>query len=577
MQSYPKSERNISTRSAKPRKRKFHGNQHCNNDEENTEPQSTSAKKLSTADEDDVHYSALRGYRLIEFFTVFTALSDILICRDCKLPVKFEESGNRGLGFKIVVICKCGLRNIFSGPLINNGYEVNRRIVFVMRLLGVAREGINLFCNMMDICNGLSESTYNAIVLLLHTTTQSLFKASCVKAVDEEKSENEKHERPILNLKVSGDGTWKKRGFKSMYGVTTLIGYYSGKVIDLVVKSSFCAACARWKNKTDTEEYRQWFEEHEPNCQENHKGSSGAIEVEAVKEMFSRSEELFGVKYGNYIGDGDSKTFKGILDLNPYGDEFQVVKSECIGHVQKRMGTRLRKTRTDNHLGGRGKLTEALIKKLSLYYGLAIRRNVNSAKDMKDAIMATYYHMCSTDDKPRHEYCPSGSDSWCKWRKAEALGENPKEIKHPAPLHPDVQTHIKPIFEDLSRDDLLERCLGGHTQNANECYNSTVWRLCPKHLNSGLKIVEMSAFISAGLFNDGLNFILRVMNSMQIIIGRQCMSYREKIDDQRVSRENRRSSLTTKQARQACLQELTKKNKFYERTEGLLYGPGIAD
>ncbi|CAD6216153.1 GSCOCG00004372001-RA-CDS, partial [Cotesia congregata] len=132
-----------------------------------------------------------------------------------------------------------------------------------MRLLGVAREGINLFCNMMDICNGLSESTYNAIVLLLHTTTQSLFKASCVKAIDEEKSENEKHERPILNLKVSGDGTWKKRGFKSMYGVTTLIGYYSGKVIDLVVKSSFCAACARWKNKTDTEEYRQWFEEYE--------------------------------------------------------------------------------------------------------------------------------------------------------------------------------------------------------------------------------------------------------------------------------------------------------------------------
>ncbi|CAH2100864.1 unnamed protein product [Euphydryas editha] len=349
MQSYPKNERNSSTRSAKPRKRTFHGNQHCNNDED-TEPQSTSAKKLS-ADKDDVHYSALRGYRFIEFFTVFTALSEILICRDCKLPVKFEESGNRGLGFKIVVICKCGFRNIFSGPLINNGFEVNRRIVFTMRLLGVAREGINLFCNMMDICNGISESTYNAVTSLLHTSTQSLFQASCVKAVGEEKRENEKHERPILNLKVSGDGTWKKRGFKSMYGVTTLIGYYSGKVVDLrrvarnLVKSSYCASCVRWKSKTNTEEYREWFEEHEPNCQENHHGSSGAMEVQAVKEMFSRSEELFGVKYGNYIGDGDSKTFKGILDLNPYGDEFQVVKSECIGHVLKRMGTRLRETK----------------------------------------------------------------------------------------------------------------------------------------------------------------------------------------------------------------------------------------
>ncbi|KAK9871436.1 hypothetical protein WA026_012811 [Henosepilachna vigintioctopunctata] len=43
----------------------------------------------------------------------------------------------------------------------------------------------------------------------------------------------------------------------------------------------------------------------------------------------------------------------------------------------------------NNHLGGRGKLTEALIKNLLLYYGLAIRRNVNSVKDMNEAIMAT--------------------------------------------------------------------------------------------------------------------------------------------------------------------------------------------
>ncbi|KAK9880086.1 hypothetical protein WA026_008602, partial [Henosepilachna vigintioctopunctata] len=62
--------------------------------------------------------------------------------------------------------------------------------------------------------------------------------------------------------------------------------------------------------------------------------------------------------------------------------------------------------------------------------------NVNSVKDMNEAIMAT----CCDDDKPRHEYCRSGSDSWCKWRKAEALGKNPKEIKHPAQLH---RTHIE--------------------------------------------------------------------------------------------------------------------------------------
>lgn len=78
-------------------------------------------------------------------------------------------------------------------------------------------------------------------------------------------------------------------------------------------------------------------------CQENHQGSAGAMEVEPIKEMFLRLEKLHGVKYGNYIGDADSKTFEGILDVNPYGDNFPVVKSKCIGHERKRSGSRLRK------------------------------------------------------------------------------------------------------------------------------------------------------------------------------------------------------------------------------------------
>ena len=42
-------------------------------------------------------------------------------------------------------------------------------------------------------------------------------------------------------------------------------------------------------------------------------------------EMFARSERLYGIKYANYIGDGDSKTFKGVADSHPYGN-FEVKK-----------------------------------------------------------------------------------------------------------------------------------------------------------------------------------------------------------------------------------------------------------
>lgn len=90
-----------------------------------------------------------------------------------------------------------------------------------------------------------------------------------------------------------------------------------------------------WRNKSTTSpEYLAWQEDHdEESCTKTHEGSAGSMEVESVKMMFSRSEELYGVKYGNYIGDGDSKTFAAVVKLNPYGDKLTVIKSECIGHV----------------------------------------------------------------------------------------------------------------------------------------------------------------------------------------------------------------------------------------------------
>lgn len=169
----------------------------------------------------------------------------------------FGESGIRGLSFKIAVKCPCGTCFIQSGPLIRNGYEINLRIIFVIRLLGVSLQGINLFCALMDIGKGLSKDAHDRIVQHIHVAANTMFDAMCLRVVKQEKEENEKREMPCNNFKVPGDGSWKKRGFTSLFGVTTLIVYYSGKVIDLLVKSSFCKACITWKNKEGTKEFEE--------------------------------------------------------------------------------------------------------------------------------------------------------------------------------------------------------------------------------------------------------------------------------------------------------------------------------
>jgi len=120
--------------------------------------------------------------------------------------------------------------------------------------------------------------------------------------------------------------------------VSTLVGKYSKKMVDAEVKSSFCQACNLWNKKKDgnIDEYNEWYETHKEMCSINHKGSAGKMEIDAVTEMFLRSKEKHGVLYVKYIGDGDSKTFMGILSANPYGDEVTVVKKECVGHTRRK-------------------------------------------------------------------------------------------------------------------------------------------------------------------------------------------------------------------------------------------------
>lgn len=58
------------------------------------------------------------------------------MCRECHGDIKFLTTAPRGLDFKIKISCKCGNKFVHSYPLINDkAYEINRRLVFVMRLL----------------------------------------------------------------------------------------------------------------------------------------------------------------------------------------------------------------------------------------------------------------------------------------------------------------------------------------------------------------------------------------------------------------------------------------------------------
>ena len=107
--------------------------------------------------------------------------------------------------------------------------------------------------------------------------------------------------------------------------------------------------------------------------------------------MFRHSVETYKLRYSELFGDGDSKTHQKIKDV--YGaDGNEVVKQECIRHVQKRV-----KLKRDNPgLGGKGKLTDVVIDKMHNHYGIAIRANVGNLETMKAVIAVNHGPFIST-------------------------------------------------------------------------------------------------------------------------------------------------------------------------------------
>ncbi|GFR98889.1 hypothetical protein ElyMa_001030800 [Elysia marginata] len=125
---------------------------------------------------------------------------------------------------------------------------------------------------------------------------------------------------------------------------------------------------------------------------------------------------------------------------------------------------------------GYGRLTQNAIRKLSICYVRAIRKH-NNVEDMKKAILAEMYHCFSTEKRPMHHLCPTGTGSWCFYNAVIAQNKMPgKHIKCiQTPLNYKLlANHIKPVYRRLADPKLLARCLKGAKQKANESLHAKI-------------------------------------------------------------------------------------------------------
>ncbi|GFU94098.1 uncharacterized protein TNCV_5119221 [Trichonephila clavipes] len=250
-----------------------------------------------------------------------------------KIELREDLKNRRGLAVSLEIIChNCGeSTSTMSSKISNKCYDVNLRLTYGMRAIGKGGAAARIFCGLMNLPPPTAKfERHNSLFLnVLKTISEDSMNAAVHEAVIANDNNS--------NIAVAVDGTWHKRGYSSLNGVVCATSVENGK----------------WGN-----------------------GMSGVLSI------FQRSETSRKACYTQYLGDGDSKGFLTIKEAKVYGDT-EVEKLECVGHVQKRMGTRLRnilkmskdiKLSDGKNISGRGRLTLKEVDSIQHYYGLAIRK-----------------------------------------------------------------------------------------------------------------------------------------------------------------------------------------------------------
>lgn len=310
-------------------------------------------------------------------------------------------------------------------------------------------------------------------------------------------------------------------------------------------------------------------------------GTSGGMEIAGAQEIFDRSKERL-VRYTEYLGDGDSKAFNQVAQSQPYGPDCEIKKLECVGHVEKRMGTRIRKLKATERgkklsdgkpIGGKNRLTDDKIGLIQNYYGEAIRKCPDDLDKMKKSIWAEFYHISSTNDVPQHGLCDI---AWCKYKQAQA---SKKTYNHNSHFHlaPAIMEALRPIFKDLSHPTLLEKCLHGKTQNPNESFHNLIWERIPKTTFVTLPTLKMGVYEAVGCFNDGNIFRCRVLEEAKIDVGEKFANTMMTFDKRRLKKadlDQKQLSKTARRNQSRAKTRLELRQEEDEEEAGPSYVPG---
>ena len=263
-------------------------------------------------------------------------------CAGCLMEFNFSTSPKRK-GISGGLYWECNLAAVWGQMATGGGHAP---LTESMAVLGVP---------------SLTKKAFISIEKRIGEWWWALFEDSMKEAGNEERSiaiANGRYHQGVPAITVIIDGGWSKRSHKHSYnaksGVGIIIGKETKKILYLGVRNKYCSACNKAAGGIPPKH----------DCFKNWSESSSAMETDIILKRFLTSEQQHGLRYIEFIGDGDSSVFPTLVSGVSYGP--YIKKLECANHAVKCYRTALENLVHDKpSYKGKGKLTEAMRKKLT--------------------------------------------------------------------------------------------------------------------------------------------------------------------------------------------------------------------
>ncbi|KAL0852581.1 hypothetical protein ABMA27_016931 [Loxostege sticticalis] len=451
----------------------------------------------------DSNNHVVEGRRIIDFQYFWSQLINISKHNErfgCNLTyLKIEKEKQVGLISKFDLKCKmCGSCFVLKTSEADTSEEakldLNKGAVSGAIMTGIGLSNLNEITASMDLPTmsfRLYSKTHDAISDMWKTAAEETMVNAAKQEIEAAKTRGEVSNTGIAMIPVEADACWGKRSYKNNYsalsGVAAIIGEHSGKVFHIGVRNKYCVICARSNKKGQPAKAHK--------CSKNHSGSSTSMEQSILVEGFKNSIRERNLIYKTLIADGDSSTYKSILESRPYPD-IPIQKIECTNHLLRNYNGKnlLLQKDTSIPLNERKLLNVDRLKRLRTAVRGAIKYRQQDSGTESSKIENLQKDIVNS---PRHIF---GDHSECS---SYYCTEERKKEPNLVPLVPTLLLKLKKHASQLAYNSRsLLKC---YTNNRAEQFNSIVAKMVGgKRVNFSLKdSYSTRCYAAVVAFNTG--------------------------------------------------------------------------